>query len=156
MTPWIEAVFAKYGWLLIGLSFGFAAKYAMLIKRGVRIRMPLVLADILLLPMVALIAFQLIGQLGADAEMAALLAALSTVGADRLVRLATERFFKQVETEIGEVSERVRGTVRNEVAAEMSGKRIIDDTIKGTAPAAYRALDPRPAPDWPPDERDET
>lgn len=96
MTPWIEAVGAKYGWILIGLTFGLAAKYALLIKRGVRVRPVLILADALLLPMVALIAYSIVLQLGATGEIAALLTALGTVGADRLVKLYTERFFARI------------------------------------------------------------
>ena len=103
MAGWLEAVFAKYGWILIGLSFGFAAKYALLLKRGVPVGVQLVLADVLLLPMVALIACHIAVQLGASGETAALLAAFSAVGADRLVKLLTERFFTQVETGMAHV-----------------------------------------------------
>jgi len=97
MTPWIEALGAKYGWIFIGLTFGLAAKYALLIKRGVRVRPALIAADALLLPMVALISYSIVLQLGATGEIAALLTALGTVGADRLVKLYTERFFAQVD-----------------------------------------------------------
>ena len=63
MGSGFEALFAKYGWVWIGLSFGFLAKYALLIKRGVQVKVRLVLADLLLLPMVALIAFSLVTQI---------------------------------------------------------------------------------------------
>lgn len=97
MTPWIEAAFAKYGWIWVGLTFGLAAKYALLIKRGVRIRPVLILADILLLPMVALVACSIVTRLGAGGEAAALITAGATVGADRVVRLYTERFLREIE-----------------------------------------------------------
>ncbi len=96
MSGW-EAAFAKYGWIWIGLTFGFAAKYALLLKRGVKVRARLVLADILLLPLVALIAYAVITRAGVTGETAALLTAFCTVGADRLVKLLTERFWRQVE-----------------------------------------------------------
>lgn len=96
MSPWIETAVAKYGWIWIGLTFGLAAKYALLIKRGVRVRPILIFADFLLLPMVALIAYSLVQHFGAAGEAAALLTALGTVGADRLVKLYTDRFFAQV------------------------------------------------------------
>lgn len=96
MTPWIETAIVKYGWIWIGLTFGLAAKYALLIKRGVRLRPSLIAADVLLLPMVALISYSIVRQFGADGEVAALLTALGTVGADRLVKLYTERFFAQI------------------------------------------------------------
>lgn len=96
VSPWIETAVAKYGWIWIGLTFGLAAKYALLIKRGVKVRPILILADLLLLPMVALIAYSLVLQFGASGETAALLTALGTVGADRLVKLYTDRFFAQI------------------------------------------------------------
>lgn len=96
VSPWIETAVAKYGWIWIGLTFGLAAKYALLIKRGVRVRPILIFADVLLLPMVALIAYSLVKQFGASGEAAALLTALGTVGADRLVKLYTDRFFAQI------------------------------------------------------------
>lgn len=96
VSPWIETAVAKYGWIWIGLTFGLAAKYALLIKRGVRVRPVLIFADVLLLPLVALISYSLVHQLGASGEASALLTALGTVGADRLVKLYTDRFFAQI------------------------------------------------------------
>ena len=109
VSPWFEAAVAKYGWIWIGLTFGLAAKYALLIKRGERVRPILILADVLLLPLVALIAYSLIKQFGASGEESALLSALSTVGADRLVKLYTDRFFAQI-------------SVRNAAEADASPK----------------------------------
>jgi hypothetical protein len=97
MLSWIEPIAAKYTWIWIGLTFGFAAKYALLIKRGVKVRPILILADLLLLPMVALIAYSVAHQFGATGEAAALLTALGTVGADRLVQFYMDRFFAQIE-----------------------------------------------------------
>lgn len=96
MSPYIETAIAKYGWIWIGLSFGLAAKYALLIKRGVRVRPVLIFADLLLLPLVALISYSIVHQFGASGEASALLTALGTVGADRLVKLYTDRFFAQI------------------------------------------------------------
>jgi hypothetical protein len=97
MTPWIEAVVAKYGWIAIGLTFGFAAKYALLIKQGVMVKPRLVIADLLILPLVALISFNIATRIGATGEAVALTTAFATVGADRLIKLLTERFWRQVE-----------------------------------------------------------
>jgi hypothetical protein len=97
VSPWIETIAAKYGWIWIGLTFGLAAKYALLIKRGVKVRPILIFADFLLLPMVALIAYSIAHQFGATGEAAALLTALGTVGADRLVQFYMDRFFAQIE-----------------------------------------------------------
>ena len=97
MSPWLEAAFAKYGWIWIGLSFGFLAKYALLIKQGVRVKARLIIADLLLLPMVALIAYTAASRAGLEGEFAAMVSAFSTVGMDRLVKLLTERFWMKVE-----------------------------------------------------------
>lgn len=92
-----EAALAKYGWIGIGLTFGFAAKYALLIKRGVKVRAWLVVADVMLLPIIALIAYWICEGIGLRGETAALATALSTVSADRMVRLLTERFLQRAE-----------------------------------------------------------
>ena len=97
MSPWFEAAFAKYGWIWVGLTFGFAAKYALLLKRGIKVQPRLVFADLMLLPAVALIAYNLVTRTGATAEAAALVTTFCTVSADRLVKLLTERFWRQIE-----------------------------------------------------------
>lgn len=144
MTLWLETAFAKYGWIWIGLTFGFAAKYALLIKRGVPLRPSLIIADILLLPMIALIAHAIVSRFGAAGETAALLSALATVTGDRLIKLATERFFRGVQTEAEMASERLRGIVTNDVQRELSSKELINDQLSGKAPAEYTALKRRP------------
>ncbi|SHL96534.1 hypothetical protein SAMN05518668_104355 [Sphingobium sp. YR657] len=97
MAPGFEAMIAKYIWIWVGLTFGFAAKYALLIKQGVKVKARLIVADLLILPMVALIAYSLVRQAGIEAEGAALLTAFVTVCADRVIKLYTERFMRQVE-----------------------------------------------------------
>lgn len=91
-----EAAMERYGWIWVGLTFGFAAKYALLIKRGVPVQPRLVFADILLLPMVALLAYWMASRAGLEAEQRALVAAFFTVGADRLIKLLTERFIQRL------------------------------------------------------------
>ncbi|MBV2148631.1 hypothetical protein KRZ98_10070 [Sphingobium sp. AS12] len=131
MGSGFEALFAKYGWVWIGLSFGFLAKYALLIKRGVQVKVRLVLADLLLLPMVALIAFSLVTQAGVRNEAAALMTAFCTVGADRLIKLLTERFLARVEAAtLRDVAADVvesRGDLRNAVQTRISAQRIGTD-----------------------------
>jgi hypothetical protein len=144
MSPWLEAVLAKYGWIVVGLTFGFAAKYALLIKRGVPVKARLVFADILLLPMVALIAYSLAARAGITAESAALFASLCTVGADRLVKLLTDRFLQRVDSEVRAVADEIVGNARNAVTTAQAGERLVDDTLKGTAPTEYAALKQHP------------
>jgi hypothetical protein len=111
MTPWFETAAAKYGWIWIGLLFGFTAKYALLIKRGVKIRPMLVVADIMLLPMVALIAYWLVTKAGIDGEAAALSTAAATVGADRIVKLYTDRFVRQIDMLLADEAGRTMKTI---------------------------------------------
>lgn len=134
MTPWGEALIAKYGWIWVGLSFGFLAKYALLIKKGVKIKPALVLADILILPMVALISYWLISRAGVDGEGAALITAGATVGADRVVKLYTDRFVRQVTDAITEDAARRQAAIRQEVQTELSAERTLQDIAEGKRP----------------------
>jgi hypothetical protein len=135
---------AKYGWVWIGVTVGFAAKYALLIKKGVKVRAWLVFADLLLLPLVALIAYWLATRIGWDAEARALLSAFCAVGADRLVKLLTDRFLQRVDSEAEALAQQMLGRARNTVATEQAAQRTIEDTIEGRAPAEYAALKPHP------------
>jgi hypothetical protein len=144
MSPVFEAVLAKYGWILIGITFGFAAKYALLIKRGVKVQARLVFADLLLLPMVALLAYWIASRAGFEGDAAALAAAFCTVGADRLIKLLTDRFLQRVDSEARMLAGEQIGRVRQVVQTELSGDRIIEDTIEGRAPVQYEALKPHP------------
>lgn len=134
MSPWFEAAVAKYGWIWIGLTFGFAAKYALLIKRGVRIKLTLVLADILILPMVALIAYWLISRTGLSGEAAALVTAGATVCADRVVKLYTDRFLGQVDALLIDEAARRKAAIREEMQVELSADRTIGDIAAGRRP----------------------
>ncbi|MFZ2995959.1 hypothetical protein [Sphingobium sp.] len=131
MSPFSEALVAKYGWIWIGLTFGFAAKYALLIKRGVKIKASLVIADLLLLPMVALIAYWMVSRAGVDAEGAALITAGATVGADRLVKFYTDRFVRGVTDVMQDEATRRRQILREEVQTEISADRIVHDIATG-------------------------
>lgn len=97
MFSGFEAWFVKWGWVVIGLSCGFAAKYALRIKRGLRVKPWQVFADILLLPMVGLIAYAIGSRLGVDGEVRALISGLCMVGADRLVGILTDWFLLKVQ-----------------------------------------------------------
>lgn len=134
MSPGIEALVAKYGWIWVGLTFGLAAKYALLIKRGVKIKGWLVIADLLLLPMVALIAYWLVSQAGVHGEGAALLTAAATVGADRVVKLYTDRFLRQVDAVLMETVVQRKAAIREEVQAELSANRTMQDIAAGKRP----------------------
>lgn len=134
MSPWFEAAIAKYGWIWIGLTFGFAAKYALLLKRGVRLRPRMILADVLLLPIVALIAYSIVTKAGVQAEAAALSTAFCTVCADRLIKLMAERFIGQVDEGLGAVIQQRKGELREELQMEISSGRVIKDIAGGKRP----------------------
>lgn len=134
MTPWGEALIAKYGWIWVGLSFGFLAKYALLIKKCVKIKPALVLADILILPMVALISYWMISRAGVDGEGAALITAGATVGADRVVKLYTDRFVRQVSNGIVNDVALAKAAIREEMQTELSAERTLQDIAEGKRP----------------------
>lgn len=97
VSPWIEAAVVKYGWIWVGVTFGFAAKYGLLMKKGRPITARMVVADMLLIGMVALIAFNVVTRAGLHGEASALVTSLVAVGADRSIRLLTDRFWRQVD-----------------------------------------------------------
>ncbi|MEG8219014.1 hypothetical protein OSJ57_00040 [Sphingomonas sp. HH69] len=134
MWPWFEAAIDRYGWIWIGLTFGFAAKYALLIKKGVKIKPALIAADLLILPMVALISYWLISRAGVDGEGAALITAAATVGADRVVKLYTERFMRQVDALIADEAARRKAIIREEMQTELSAERFVQDIASGKRP----------------------
>lgn len=132
-----EAWFAKWGWVVIGLTCGFAAKYALRIKRGQRVKPLQVFADVLLLPMVGLIAYTIVGRIGVDGEVRAMFAGLCMVGADRLVAIMTDWWLAKVQTaalrdvnlELIDQSGQVRETL-----AKVDAARSLGAQQRGEAP----------------------
>lgn len=141
---WLDWLIEKYGWIWVGIAVGVAGKYALLLKKNVKLRTRLMLADLLLLPMVGLIAFVLVKRIGAEAEAAAMIASLCAVLADRLVKVLTERFLQRVDAEAEALAQDMLGRARNVVATEFAGVRVVGDTIEGRAPESYKALEPHP------------
>lgn len=133
-----EAWFAKWGWIVVGLTCGFAAKYALRIKRGLKVKPWQVFADVLLIPMVGLIAYAVVSRIGVEGEIRALIAGLCMVGADRLVGVLTDRFLGRVESEARELADDLLGQARQTVQAELSGSEIIKDNLTGNAPPEYK------------------
>jgi len=134
MTPWSEALIAKYGWIAAGILFGFAAKYGLLMKRGKKITLRMVGADILLVGMVSLIAFNLVSRMGVEGEIAALIASLVAVGADRAVRLMTDRFWAQVDAALERDMAERKARLREEAQIELSSERALKDIVDGKRP----------------------
>lgn len=97
MSPWIEGVIAKYGAVVLGVGAGTAAKYKLSISDGRNLTWGEVASDLLLVPMVILIAAYVGAKLGAEPHLQAVLAAFLAVSSDRLIRLLRERFIQKVD-----------------------------------------------------------
>lgn len=145
-SPWAEALFAKYGPLLLGLLFGTTAKYALTLAEGRRVTTRMLMIDALLVGMVAIVASNVVERLGASGNSAAMVAALFAVSSDRVIRVIRERFLQRVDAELRRDIEEQKGAVREAVQAEISSKNLIADTLSGRAPESYAALQPRPLP----------
>jgi len=143
MSPWLEGFCAKYGAITVGIFFGTSAKYALALAEGRRLTLRMLAVDILLIGMIALLASNVVTRLGASGDTAATIAALFAVSSDRVIRLVRERFLRRLGDEFRADVDYHKGLIRQEIQAEMSGKSIIDDTIRGTAPADYKTLSPK-------------
>lgn len=127
MSPWIEGMIAKYGAVVLGVGAGTAAKYKLSISDGRNLTWGEVASDLLLVPMVILIAAYVGAKLGAEPHLQAVLAAFLAVSSDRLIRLLRERFIQKVDqqTRVSEL-----GEVRQQTQAGLSEVRAEIDQIK--------------------------
>ena len=108
----LAAIFAKYGAVLLGVGAGTAAKYKLTLSDGKSLTWGEVASDMLLVPMVVLVAAYAGAKVGAEPHLQAVLAAFLAVSSDRLIRILRERFIQRVakETEIPGVNERFQET----------------------------------------------
>lgn len=127
MSPWIEGIVAKYGAVVLGVGAGTAAKYKLSISDGRNLTWGEVASDLLLVPMVILIAAYVGAKLGAEPHLQAVLAAFLAVSSDRLIRLLRERFIQKVDqqTRVSEL-----GEVRQQTQAGLPEVRAEIDQIK--------------------------
>lgn len=133
MTPLVEAAFAKYGAIGIGLVVGTGAKYGLTLAEGRKITFRLILIDGLLIGMVALIASTVCERLHIEGNTAAMVASLFAVSSDRVLRMIRERFLRRVDAELQIDLARVKGEVRQAAQMELSGERVVRDFIQGKA-----------------------
>lgn len=126
MTPVSEglaAILAKYGAVLLGVGAGTAAKYKLTMSDGKRLTWGEVASDMLLVPMVVLVAAYVGAKLGAEAHLQAVMAAFLAVSSDRLIRILRERFIQRVahETQVPGVNDRLADTqgAISEIRAEV-------------------------------------
>lgn len=144
MSPWAEGLLVKYGAVLLGVGVGTAAKYSLSRGEGHKITVGEVISDLLLVPMIVLIAAFSAVKMGLDPMSACVLASFMSLSADRLVRLMRIRFLQRVDAELRREIERTKGMIRDEAQTEISARHVIADTIEGRAPDHYAALDPHP------------
>lgn len=108
----LAAILAKYGAVLLGVGAGTAAKYKLTLSDGRKLTWGEVASDMLLVPMVVLVAAYVGAKLGAEPHLQAVLAAFFAVSSDRLIRILRERFIQRVakETEVPGMNDRFQET----------------------------------------------
>lgn len=139
MSPWFDTFWARYGSILVGIGIGTAAKWALVMAEGRNLTWRTLAIDMLLAPMVALLAVYGSVKFGMDPHTSAMLGALMSIASDRVVRLVRIRFLQKVDQEFEAYAQHARGVIRQEVQTEMSGKELISDVISGTAPDFFKA-----------------
>lgn len=131
MTPWGEALIAKYGAVIAGWLIGTAAKYGLMLGEGRRITLKVLLIDVLLMGMVVLLARWVIARLGLNPSDAATCAALIGLSSDRIIRMVRIWFLKRVDAEL---RDHVKGEVRQAAQLELSSNRAVEDIASGKRP----------------------
>lgn len=125
MSPWFEGMLAKYGAILLGVSIGTAAKYGLTLGEGRPVTWREVLSDMLLVPMICLIAAFGATKFGADVTTVAVIAAFLAVSSDRGIRLLRERFIQRMSAEV-DVLTKKKGEIRQVSQMEISKRRVVD------------------------------
>lgn len=131
MTPWGEALIAKYGAIVMGWAIGTAAKYGLMLGEGRKISLKTLVIDLLLMGMVVLLARWVIARLGLNPSDAATCAALIGLSSDRLIRMVRVWFLKRVDAEL---RDHVKGEIRQTAQMEISTERTLTDIATGKRP----------------------
>lgn len=129
VTPIWETLSVKYGAVGLGLLAGILAKYGLTLSKGRLITWRMMLADALLMGVVALASVAAVDKLGLTGANASLLSALLAMTSDRVIRVMRERFLQRVEAQIyRDVAADVidsRGEVRQAAQMRMSADRVL-------------------------------
>jgi NhaP-type Na+/H+ or K+/H+ antiporter len=131
VTPWLEALAAKYGAIGAGLLVGTGAKYGLTLAEGRKVTVRLVVIDALLIGMVALVAANVCDRLHIAGNTAAMVSSLFAVSSDRVLRMIRERFLRRVDAELQLDLDRVKGEIRQTAQMDLSGERVVRDVIEG-------------------------
>jgi len=134
---------AKYGAVLLGVSIGTAAKYGLSMGEGRKVTTGELISDLLLVPLICLIAAFIGIRLGADPMTMAVISAFCAVSSDRLIRMMRERFIQRVATEI-DVIQQHKGELRQSSQIELSAAHAREEGLNAptAATSMIRHLDP--------------
>jgi len=148
VSPWIEGLVVKYGAVLLGVSIGTAAKYGLTMGEGRKVTTGELVSDLLLVPLVCLVAAFIGIKFGADPMTMAMISAFCAVSSDRLIRLMRERFMERVATEI-DVIQQHKGEMRQSSQIEQSAAHVRDEGLNAptAGSAMLRELGPNPPKD---------
>jgi NhaP-type Na+/H+ or K+/H+ antiporter len=91
---------ARYGAIAVGLTVGTAARYGLAITDGKPLTWKGVLADMLLLGLVALMAVLVSDRLGLSGDTQAFAAALLSLSSDRMIKLLRQWALKRAASEL--------------------------------------------------------
>lgn len=125
VSPWIEGLAAKYGAVLLGVSIGTAAKYGLTLGEGRPITWREVASDLLLVPMICLIAAFGATRLGAEVTTISVMSAFLAVSSDRAIRMLRDRFMQRVSAEVDLLGKK-KGELRQLSQMEISKRRVVD------------------------------
>ncbi len=131
MTPWGEALIAKYGAIVVGWLIGTSAKYGLTLGEGRKVTPKMVVIDLLLMGFVVLLARWIIERLGLNPGDAATIAALIGLSSERIIRLVRHWFLKRSDEYL---EQHVKGEIRQAAQIELSAERAIQDIATGKRP----------------------
>jgi hypothetical protein len=131
MTPWGEALIAKYGAIVVGWLIGTAAKYGLNLGEGRKVTPKMVIIDLLLMGFVVLLARWIIERMGLNPGDAATIAALIGLSSERLIRLVRHWFLKRADDYL---EQHVKGEIRQAAQIELSANRAVEDIAMGKRP----------------------
>jgi len=88
---------ARYGAIALGIGIGTSAKYGLALSEGKIPSWRGVIADCLLMGMVALLALFVTDRMSLSGSSATLCASLFAISSDRVIRLIRDRFERKVQ-----------------------------------------------------------
>lgn len=141
VSPWFEALLAKYGPPLLasvlGVSIGTAAKYGLTMSEGRTVKRSEVISDLLLIPFMCLISGTATAEMGLTGLWATTLAAFLGISSYRAVEIVRRRFLERLASEVALLDQH-KGEVRQLSQIELSKANIAAEGLN--APTAGNQL----------------